>query len=211
MTPRSVRRGGLAGTAALGLLLAATGCATRSYVDSEAARLQDELEAQRVPSPDGLDVALDGYERAVERQLAAALEMSELAEQRTAEAERLANGELPPEPVFTVDGLSFASGSAELSGETRAQLDQLAERLRIENLRSYLEIYGHPDGTGERPGDQRLAARRAEAVRRYLHTAGGIPLHHLSVSARGGDAAVAGEGSAETPETGRGVVVVVLR
>jgi outer membrane protein OmpA-like peptidoglycan-associated protein len=210
---RSNRRFGARGAAALGLLLAATGtgCATRSYVDGEAARLQDELEVQQVPAPDGFDVVLDGYERAVERQLAAALEMSQLAVERAAEAERLASGEVPPEPVFTVGGLYFASGSAELNGETRAQLDQLAERLRIENLRSYLEIYGHPDGTGQGAGDLRLAGRRAEAVRRYLHTEGGIPLHHLAVSPRGGGAAAAVDGSPEAPESGHRVVVVVLR
>ena len=70
-------------------------------------------------------------------------------------------------------GLRFSSGSARLGWKARAQLDDLAARLR--SLPLHLEVQGHTDNVGKPELNQALSQRRAEAVARYLIRRGVAP------------------------------------
>jgi outer membrane protein OmpA-like peptidoglycan-associated protein len=69
----------------------------------------------------------------------------------------------------------FASGSAELSDEGRAQLDKLGEALKDPQLAAaHFRIEGHTDTTGSDQTNQSLSQRRASAVVDYLATRFGV-------------------------------------
>ncbi len=65
--------------------------------------------------------------------------------------------------------IRFHTGSARLTAAARTLVDRLAHALRDEQLTgSRFEIAGHTDASGGRALNQRLSARRAESVGRYL-------------------------------------------
>lgn len=87
----------------------------------------------------------------------------------------------PDAPLYSV---YFDLGSAELTPATRAILDRLtSDPARAGWTR--ITLAGHADRTGPRRLNERLAAARVEAVRRYL-VAAGIP-ESLVVDAVVGD------------------------
>jgi hypothetical protein len=108
--------------------------------------------------------------------------VSEQAAQAADQAERasaLAAGDFLGETAFRIADLSFESESDRLTEESKRRLDQLAERLEIENTGYFVEIHLRPeDGTSTV-----LEAARGEAVRRYLHEGGRLPLHAIALIA----------------------------
>ncbi len=67
--------------------------------------------------------------------------------------------------------VDFAGGGASLSESAKAQLDELAVRLRA-NAALRIRIDGHADARGGKVTPQRLSEQRAQAVRAYLTTRG---------------------------------------
>jgi len=69
----------------------------------------------------------------------------------------------------------FASGSADLSDNGRAQLDKLGAALKTPGLsKSHFRIEGHTDTTGDDQTNLALSERRANAVVAYLVSQFGI-------------------------------------
>jgi outer membrane protein OmpA-like peptidoglycan-associated protein len=136
--------------------------------------------------------------------LDAAVTLATLAEERVAEAEEMARGDLSYDVVFALDDVPFAPGSSELGDGARLLLDQLAERLLAENVGRYIEVHGRGDAAW---GGQALARRRADAIRRYLHLEHGLPLFRITtLVSRADGAPTAGGTAAGAASTG----VVVL-
>ncbi len=75
--------------------------------------------------------------------------------------------------LLELPGLRFSPGSARLGWKARAQLEDLAARLR--GLPVHLEVQGHTDNVGKPELNQALSQRRAEAVARYLIRRGVAP------------------------------------
>ncbi len=72
--------------------------------------------------------------------------------------------------------LTFAFGSAALTGDARNQLDVLAEAILSDGLqRARFGLYGHTDAVGSAAYNEDLSARRARAVRDYLVGQGVTP------------------------------------
>lgn len=130
--------------------------------------------------------------------LAATSELVERADQRAVEAELMARGSLDRDVVFELDDVPFASSSAALTETSRSWLDQLGERLRMEDSGYFLEICGG--------GSERLGRARAEAIRRHLYEHHGLPLWRMNTVA--GDCAPSPDGSAEPQPTGARIAVV---
>jgi outer membrane protein OmpA-like peptidoglycan-associated protein len=84
----------------------------------------------------------------------------------------------PPRPVATsaantrlklAQGITFTSGSAELTAGARMNVDKLAASLlRPDKLETRFRIEGHTDAVGDATNNQILSERRAEAVVSYL-------------------------------------------
>lgn len=73
-----------------------------------------------------------------------------------------------PSASLVVD---FASGSAVLTPQAKATLDQLGKALTSPQLSAYnFKIVGHTDTTGTVSQNQILSEQRAEAVRTYLES-----------------------------------------
>ena len=190
-----------AGTFSL-LLIALAGCATRGHVRDQVA----ELEAKR-GNLERLEQRLHSLHEAIgreaelltqrEREVAGARERALLAGDSSLAAQENVSGRLLGETVYWLEGLRFEGDSAELTGASRALLDQLAERLRIEDAGYFLEVRAGSGESGR--ADRELSLARAEAVRRYLHVDRGLPLHALSTLAAPG-ASVAGASRAPIPD-----------
>lgn len=75
----------------------------------------------------------------------------------------------PPVPeTFTLDGVRFRSGRANILDESEGILLEALETLRRMPEGSRFEIAGHTDSQGATDANQRLSQQRAEAVLRWL-------------------------------------------
>lgn len=131
--------------------------------------------------------------------------------ERAMQAGRLAEGKIVYEATLTDEVTHFALNDARLNAEARKQLDEFAARLKAENRGAFIEIQGHTDNLGAVEANQRLAQRRAMAVRDHLHQEAGIPLNLLAVVAYGPSRPVADNATREGRAKNRRVVLVVLR
>ncbi len=69
------------------------------------------------------------------------------------------------------DGVTFATGSAQINQTFRNTLDKVAESLR-QYPNSLVDVYGYTDSTGSDAFNQRLSEQRAQAVASYLTSQG---------------------------------------
>ena len=70
-----------------------------------------------------------------------------------------------------LEGVNFATGKAELTPESQAILDGVAESL-VAHDDIKVQVGGHTDNTGSAAVNKRLSAARAESVRQYLISKG---------------------------------------
>lgn len=206
--------------ATIALLIAlpwTSGCASRGKVEAKARTFEQRLEraagsaaeleenlAQQEEALDLLDARTSELEAATE----GASSLAGLALSRAEEATKDAQGALAFEIVYVIDELRFAAGAATLDTSSRSILDQLADRLLAENTGYYLEVQGRASAAAGREGSLDLARDRAEAVRRYLHLAKGLPLHHIGAIALHSGSPLPGQ---YLPGGSRQLVIVVLR
>lgn len=137
--------------------------------------------------------------------------MAREALERALAAGQLAQGKFVYEVVLSEDKYHFGLGSAELTPESVAALDDLVLRLNALNADVFLEIQGHTDTSGSPEANQSLAKRRALAVRDYLHLQGRVPLHRMSAIAMGASRPAAGNDTRAGRRQNRRVVIEVLR
>lgn len=81
-----------------------------------------------------------------------------------------------PAPLASTNlDVEFQSGSADLTPQAVATLDQLGKALTSSTLASFtFKIVGHTDTTGDAATNQTLSEQRAEAVKSYLETKFGV-------------------------------------
>ena len=210
------------GRAAGSFLLAAAlvaACASKGQVLEQTRHAEERLERVEVVTAE-TNLSVAEAERAAarsaallaesEEELDGAAALAHLALTRAREAEVLARGRLAGEVVYVIDDLRFAPGSTTLTPESRSILDQLAERLLLEDAGYYLELQGHADAAGSAQANLLTGGERAQAVRLYLH-ARGIPLHRIGAVSLGSSAPAADNRTFEGRSENRRVVVVVLR
>lgn len=98
---------------------------------------------------------------------------------------------------IVLEGVNFGSGSAELSPESAAKLEEVFRTLR-DNPEIEVEISGYTDNRGKRSTNVRLSQARADAVKAYLVVRGVEPRRIRTVG-QGPDMPVA----PNTTEAGR--------
>lgn len=209
-------------------LTALGGCATEAWVrgyvgeqirpvNGRVDAVEGALGAQSRAMTGGLEAAnkrLDGVEATLKAHDARIVEASGTAREaldRALAAGKLAEGKLLYETVVSDAALKFSSTGNALSADAKAALDSFAADLKSRNQNVYVEIQGHTDSTGPEDLNERLGLRRAEAVRRYLAIAGGIPLHRLAVVSYGETVPVADNKTRQGRAANRRVALVVLR
>ncbi len=114
--------------------------------------------------------------------------------------------DLEKEGRARIYGIEFATGSAEIRGESARVLRQVAELLgRTPGVRFRVE--GHTDATGTAAGNEKLALQRAESVVRWLGE-NGVDAARLTASGYGAARPVATNDSEEGRGKNRRVEVV---
>ncbi len=174
----------------LAIGLAASGCATKKFVNEQIAPLSSRVGAH--------DQRIEQLDKTAHEAL-----------DRATAAGMLAEGKFLYSMVLSDDGVRFQTGKAGLSDEAIARLQQFAQRLNSENKNVYVEIQGHTDSTGSPEINYRLGLDRAEAVRRYLNQQG-VALNRMSTISYGADAPVQPNDTREGRTANRRVVLIVL-
>ena len=94
-----------------------------------------------------------------------------------------------------LEGVNFATGKAELTPESQAILDGVAESL-VAHDDIKVQVGGHTDNTGSAAVNKRLSAARAEAVRQYLISKG-VAADRLTAAGFGPSKPIASNKTAE--------------
>lgn len=193
----------LAGAVVLG------GCATNTAVDQKIAALEARTD-QKLESVETQIEDVQERQRTTEARVEQVSREAQDALRRAEEAGVLARGQVVFEQAFTDDAVRFNLESSELSPESRANLDQLAARIKQLNRPVFVEIQGHTDSTGSTRFNENLGFDRAEAVRRYLSREHGIPLARMSTISYGESMPAADNSTRAGRAQNRRVVIVVL-
>lgn len=91
-----------------------------------------------------------------------------------------------PEPRRADFLILFQFGSATLTENSEALLKRIAAVMRAGlDDGARFRVVGHTDAVGAAAGNLALSRRRAEAVRNFLITAGGVPADRLEAEGRG--------------------------
>jgi len=172
------------------VIVLASGCATKSYVDESVARLDARLDEQ-------------------DERINVLTETSRQALERATDAGVLAQGKFLYTVVLTDNEITFDSNESTLSDGAQSRLTKLAGDLKADNRNVYLEIQGHTDATGPAQYNQQLGLQRAESVRRHLHSQG-VALDRITTISYGEDAPTETNSTAEGRALNRRVEIVVL-
>ena len=194
----------------IGAMLVGIGCASKKYVNTEVGAMQaassarlDEIETQ----VESNQTRLDGQDESIG-------EISQTAQEaldRAIAAGQLAEGKFLYETVLSDDKVRFGFDDVGLGDTAQQALSILIEDLKTRDESVYIEIQGHTDSTGSEPYNLTLGEQRGESVRRYLSSAGSVPLHRMAVISYGESVPIADNGTSEGRAVNRRVTLVVLR
>lgn len=176
------------------VIVSASGCATKSYVDESVAE-----------SAARLDTRLDEQNERINE----LSETSRQALQRATDAGVLAQGKFLYTVVLTNDEINFDTNKSTLSDGAQSRLNKLAGDLKADNKNVYVEIQGHTDATGPAEYNRHLGLQRAESVRRHLHTQN-VALDRMATISYGEDSPAEPNDTAEGRALNRRVEIVVL-
>ena len=197
--------------------VALAGCAKKSYVQREVGEVNKKVDAvsvevektqQRVQQN---EVRIDAVDKQAQSGITEAKGSAQAAMTKAQEAEKAAKGKLIYTVTLSNDRVRFPVNRAEISDEAKALIDESVAPLVQANQGVFLEIEGHTDNTGEAAYNLKLGEERANAVRRYLNTSGGVPLHRMSVISYGESKPVADNKFRPGREQNRRVTLVVLK
>jgi peptidoglycan-associated lipoprotein len=199
------------GVLVLLLVLGAGGCATKKDVAKGFAQVEQNMQELESSIEDS-QTRIAANEQEIRDQDGRIVQVSDetkAALARIEEVEDLAMGKLLYEVMLNNDAVKFDSGKAALSESGKAIIDELVQRLKVENRDLFVEIQGHTDATGSVERNQELGLERAEAVRRYMSMAG-VPLHRMSVISYGETEPMTDNRTREGRRSNRRVVILVL-
>jgi len=201
----------IAGFVLLAALVTGPACATKKFVRTESATLDQkiaevssdvEASQKRLKEHDdqlatigSLISAHDGQFKAVDGKIE--------------EVKTLIKGNLVLTATIKNSDAKFGFDSAALSPEAKGILDGFVQKLITENKGVYIEVQGHTDSTGSDEINHSLGQKRAEAVMMYLYKQHHIPLHRMSAVSLGSSVPVADNGSRDGRSQNRRVEILV--
>ena len=212
--------------------IAATGCATKKYVQTSVGEVNDKVDSlgrsveqtqertrqneAKINDVDAKATAAGNSAQQANTAAAAANNAAAAANSNaTGVGNRLdafdkASRRLVLEVVINSASGNFATSKSDLPDDAKAQIDQLISRLQQDPKNVWIEIEGHTDNTGPDELNQRLGLERAEAAKRYLYEKHQIPLHKMSVISYGPTKPVADNKTKEGRAQNRRIVIRVL-
>lgn len=192
-------------------ILSGVGCATKKFVNSEVANLDQKVE--------GIETAIEENQKRIrehDERLASIGSIikeheSQLkgVESKIEEVKKFAQGKLILKEILRTDETTFAFNSFDLTPEARATLDRFVQKLIELDRGVYLEIQGHTDSTGPESWNLILGKKRAEAVMEYLYKQHHIPLHRMQVISLGSSSPLADNATREGRAKNRRVEILV--
>jgi outer membrane protein OmpA-like peptidoglycan-associated protein len=201
----------LAGFVLLAALVTGPACATKKFVRTESATLDQkiaevstdvEASQKRLKEHDDQLATIgslisqhDGQFKAVDGKIE--------------EVKTLIKGNLVMTATVKNSDAKFGFDSASLSPEAKGVLDAFVQKLVSENKGVYIEIQGHTDSTGTDEVNQALGQKRAEAVLMYLYKQHRIPLHRMSAVSLGSSMPIADNGTRDGRSQNRRVEILV--
>jgi peptidoglycan-associated lipoprotein len=202
-----------------------TACATKKYVRTQVADVNDKVEGlsktvedtqQRTRKNEqaigDVDQKADAANRAAGAANGAAADARSAANSAGAKADAIdkASRRLVYEVVLSDAEGNFKFNKAELPVEARSKLDEIVNQLQADPKNAWIEIEGYTDSTGSKVYNKQLGMERAEAVKQYLYDTHHIPLHKMNVISYGADKPVAPNTTRQGRAQNRRVVVRVL-
>jgi outer membrane protein OmpA-like peptidoglycan-associated protein len=200
-----------AGFVVLIALVVGPACATKKFVKTESATLDQkiagvstEVEAsqKRIKEHDDKLATIGSLLTQQEGQIKA-------VDGKIDEVKTLIRGNLVMTATLKNSDAKFKFDSAELSPEAKGILDQFVQKLIEENKGVFIEIQGHTDSTGPDEVNMVLGQKRAEAVMMYLYKQHRIPLHRMSVVSLGSSVPVVDNSNREGRSQNRRVEILV--
>lgn len=114
-----------------------------------------------------------------------------------------------PDQSLVLEGVNFEVGSAKLAPNATRILDQIASTM-LESPGFEVQINGHTDSQGSASLNRKLSQQRADAVRKYLISAG-VPSSRLRATGLGETSPIASNDTREGRAQNRRVELRVLR
>lgn len=201
----------LAGFLLLAALITGPACATKKFVRTESATLDQkiadvstEVEAsqKRISEHDEKLSTIGSLITQHDSQF-------KQVDGKIEEVKTLIRGNLVMTATVRNDEAKFDFDSAALSDQAKGILDTFVQRLITENKGVYIEIQGHTDSTGPDAVNMALGQKRAEAVMLYLYKQHKVPLHRMSVVSLGASMPVADNGTRDGRSANRRVEILV--
>jgi outer membrane protein OmpA-like peptidoglycan-associated protein len=212
--------------------IAATGCATKKYVQTSVGEVNDKVDSlgrsveqtqERTRNNEAKINDVDAKAAAAGAAAQQANTAAAAANSAAAAANNNATGvgskldafdkasrRLVLEVVINSASGNFATSKADLPDDAKAQIDQLISRLEQDPKNVWIEIEGHTDNTGPDELNEKLGLERAEAAKRYLYEKHQIPLHKINVISYGPTKPVADNKTKEGRAQNRRIVIRVL-
>jgi outer membrane protein OmpA-like peptidoglycan-associated protein len=212
--------------------IAATGCATKKYVQTSVGEVNDKVDSlgrsveqtqertrQNEAKIADVDTKAQAAGAAAQQANTAAAAANSAASAANANATGVGNKldafdkqsrRLVLEVVLNEASGNFTFGKADLPDEAKAQIDQVISKLQQDPKNVWIEIEGHTDNIGAAEFNEKLGLDRAEAVKRYLYEKHQIPLHKMSVISYGPTKPVADNKTKDGRAQNRRVVIRVL-
>lgn len=203
--------------------LAATGCATKKFVNTgigEVNKKVDTLSGEvektqaRVKSTDARVDAVDSKAQAgiadAKGAASAANGAAAAAMTKAQEAEKAAKGKLIYTVTLSNDKVTFPLNVAQISAEAKKVVDDAIAPIVAANRNVFFEVEGHTDAAGDESWNQKLGQDRAMAVRTYLHDQHNIPLSRIEIISYGESKPVADNKTRDGRAQNRRVVIKVV-
>ncbi len=203
--------------------LAATGCATKKFVNTgigEVNKKVDTLSGEvektqaRVKSTDARVDAVDSKAQAgiadAKGAATAANGAAAAAMTKAQEAEKAAKGKLIYTVTLSNDKVTFPLNVAQISPEAKKVVDNAIAPIVAANRNVFFEVEGHTDAAGDESWNQKLGEDRAMAVRAYLHDQHNIPLSRIEIISYGESKPVADNQTRDGRAQNRRVVIKVV-
>lgn len=113
------------------------------------------------------------------------------------------------EEDFTLSGVQFEIGSANLTPEAQKTLDKVADAMKAAP-KVNVEIHGHTDNTGSMELNNRLSLQRADSVKTYL-VSKGIDEQRMSTKGFGPNKPIASNDTVEGRTENRRIEFVIVK